>query len=144
MAAEYTSLESVRLSYMGPWQDDWNDWVEDQIPVVSGILRKGFKNYGKNLDIDIANGDVEVPLVRSVANAMLSRRITTFDNGLGGGMDMSDLSATAGSYTFSMTPAGSTGSFYVKREEWKLLGLPSIALGGINYSFLEVPNVPLS
>ena len=133
MAASYTTLESVRESYMGTWDAEaWDDWVERQIPVVSAMLRQEFRNYSRDLDDEIALGLVDPILVEDVANSIIHRRLQSEDTAAPVAGDYSTLSASAGPYSFSGTLAGSTGSFYIKREERRRLGLSVVAMAGID------------
>lgn len=134
MAALYTTLEKVQKSYMGTWEDSWDEWVTDQIPVVSAMLRKQFRKYNRDLDDDILTGDPELILVEEVANNMIIRRLKPSDNELPA-VDFSNLSQSVGPYSFSVGGVNSSSSFYLKRDELRLLGLPLLATGNIDFVY---------
>ena len=134
MAALYTTLEKVQKSYMGTWEDPWDSWVTDQIPVVSAMLRRQFRKYNRNLDDDILLGDPETILVEEVANNIIIRRLKSSESDMPA-VDFSNLSQSVGPYSFSVGGVSNSSSFYIKRDELKLLGLPLLATGNIDFVY---------
>lgn len=128
---------------MGSWSEEWDEWIDKQIPVVSAMLRQTFSRYGRDLDDGLLTGTVEQILLEDVANNMIHRRLQAPDAVMPTSADYSSLSSSAGPYSFSLTTTGSSGSFYIKRDELKKLGLPLLATGGIDFHYFkpEVPHV---
>lgn len=136
--AAYTDLESVRRSYLGAWSDEWDEKVEEWIPIVSSILRSTFKRHGRSLDASIILGDPELIIVRYVANQMISRRLSSMATASGAsGVDYKNLSVGVGPYSMAITPVNTGKGFMVQWDEKERLGLNSVIFSSFKESYFS-------
>lgn len=140
----YLTLEDVKDAFMGTWDDAWDSGVTKSLPVVSAKLRMLFRGYKRDLDKDLLDGKVEEVLLKDVAASMIIRKVQASNIGTAGLNlpEFSNLSQSVGQYSMSITPINSNTGFYVKKDERQSLGLPIIAMGGINMNYSkDAPNV---
>lgn len=125
----YATLEDLKLVMGESWVEAQADLAERLLNVSSAGLRKIFKTHSLNLDEMILTGEIEQILVNQIVCDMVARNLKQVVSPLGGG-DFSQMSQSAGGYSISVSTNGN--NLYLKREEIKWLGLPSLSLTKIN------------
>lgn len=124
----YATLEDLKLVMGESWVESQSDLAERLLSVSSAGLRKIFKTHSLNLDEMILTGEIEQILVNQIVCDMVARNLKQVVSPLGG--DFSQMSQSAGGYSISVSTNGN--NLYLKREEIKWLGLPSVSLTKIN------------
>lgn len=123
----YATLEDLKLVMGESWVETQRELAERLLTVASAGLRKVFKETGLNLDEMILTGEIEQILVNQVVCDMVARNLKQVVSPLG---DFSQMSQSAGGYSVSVSTNGN--NLYLKRDEMKWLGLPSVSLTKIN------------
>ena len=123
----YATLEDLKLVMGESWVETQSELAERLLTVASAGLRKVFKETGLNLDEMILTGEIEQILVNQVVCDMVARNLKQVVSPLG---DFSQMSQSAGGYSVSVSTNGN--NLYLKRDEMKWLGLPSVSLTKIN------------
>lgn len=123
----YATLEDLKLVMGESWVETQREFAERLLTVASAGLRKVFKETGLNLDEMILTGEIEQILVNQVVCDMVARNLKQVVSPLG---DFSQMSQSAGGYSVSVSTNGN--NLYLKRDEMKWLGLPSVSLTKIN------------
>lgn len=137
---EYTTLQEVKDSFMGPWdQENWDTWVEKNIPVAEAMIEQLFEDYGRSLEEDLESKRTKLVLLKTVLNQMIVRRLNASNFGGQTMPDYSSMSQAMGPFSVSVTPVGSNSSFYVRKDERRLLGLPRIVVGGFDFHLPRDP-----
>jgi hypothetical protein len=138
MDAEYTTLESIKEAYGPAWDESWDTRVTRQIAVVSAFIWGEFNDRGRDLDAEILSGKTKAILVEEVANSMLARKISSYEDDMGvGDVDWTNLSKSVGPFNLSVGRASGSGSLYMKKDERALLKLGNISLGAVSYTYLD-------
>lgn len=127
----YLTLEQLKDSYLGTWDSSWDAWATRELDLVSSWLRTYFKNSGRDLDAEIADGEIELLTVESIVASMLIRKLTSSVNVPFGG-EFSQLSQSAGGYSSSVTMKPSAASYYLRRDELSLLGFSNFSMASIS------------
>ena len=123
----YATLEDLKLVMGESWVETQRELAERLLTVASAGLRKVFKETDLNLDEMILTGEIEQILVNQVVCDMVARNLKQVVSPLG---DFSQMSQSAGGYSVSVSTNGN--NLYLKRDEMKWLGLPTITLTKIN------------
>lgn len=123
----YATLEDLKLVMGESWVETQRELAERLLTVASAGLRKVFKETGLNLDEMILTGEIEQILVNQVVCDMVARNLKQVVSPLG---DFNQMSQSAGGYSVSVSTNGN--NLYLKRDEMKWLGLPSVSLTKIN------------
>lgn len=123
----YATLEDLKLVMGESWVETQSELAERLLTVASAGLRKVFRETGLNLDEMILTGEIEQILVNQVVCDMVARNLKQVVSPLG---DFSQMSQSAGGYSVSVSTNGN--NLYLKRDEMKWLGLPSVSLTKIN------------
>lgn len=123
----YATLEDLKLVMGESWVETQRELAERLLTVASAGLRKVFRETGLNLDEMILTGEIEQILVNQVVCDMVARNLKQVVSPLG---DFSQMSQSAGGYSVSVSTNGN--NLYLKRDEMKWLGLPSVSLTKIN------------
>lgn len=129
MAEVYANLDDLKLVMGSSWDDTQETLAERLLEVASAGLRSIFKRHSMNLDELLVEGDLEEILVNQVVCDIVARGLASSTAPLGG--DFSQLSQAAGGYSISISSSGQ--GLYLKKEQAKWLGLPSITTSKINF-----------
>lgn len=129
MSEAYITLDELKESYLGDWDDDNDRWAEKQIQLAGAHLRAEFKSYGRDLDEEIAEDNVDHIAVESVISAMVLRKLSQESMPFGGGF--TQFGESADGYSINVTASSRFSSMYLRRDEKRLLGLPLMRTGSI-------------
>ena len=124
MAASYATVADVKLAMGSSWDDSNEPLVDKLIEVVSAGIRQIFRNHGRNLDEELAEGTLEEIIVNQVVVDLVVKAAGNEGMPLSG--DFSTLQQTAGPY--SMSISGISGPLYLRKEQARWLGLSTLAI----------------
>lgn len=129
----YATLEDLTRA-VPEWDTKWDVIASEQLEYASALLRKAFKARGFSISEQIANGELELIILKRVTINMVVRYIKTLFGNLSD--DVAQYSESAGGYSVNITPRAESGDLYIRNRELEMLGLTGLIIGSISfYSF---------
>lgn len=128
MANNYLTVDEL-IERWRPLKPDEIDRAKVLIGDICAVIRIKAKSCGKNFDEMIADDSDYELVAKSVITDIVSRELTSSTTDAA----LSQFSQSAGGYSISGTYLSAGGGLFIKKDEWKRLGLKTQKYGAIDF-----------
>lgn len=123
----YTTVEDIELLFRPFKSEQESARAEALIDTVEDMIRQYAMNQNKNLDLMIAKGQIiERVFVQVVVDVVARTLMTSTDQ-----EPMTQYSESALGYSVSGSFLNAGGGIFIKKDEYKMLGLRKQRIGAI-------------